>query len=341
MRRSSIDRCAFRSHEQRQRHGRGAAVLNRTITLGTRGSDLARVQTAMAEAAIRARGMNVDIEVSVIRTGGDERTGAFAPPRDGAGRKGLFTAEIEQALLQGRIDVAVHSAKDLPSEDTKGLQIGAVLPRGPAADVLIARDARTLSDVRRGGMVATGSVRRQQQLRDVRPDLAVADLRGNVPTRLRKLIGHPWEAIILAAAGLERLGLYAGDGMLRFEGLAFHCSVLPVDQFVPAGGQGIIALQARADDGEVIEILRGVDDRNTHACLRIERQFLQRLGGDCRTPVGVLASIREGMVHARAQLFDPLDQPPVSAEISCGIGDAEVERAAAELLEQINEKRRR
>ncbi len=158
-----------------------------------------------------------------------------------AGRKGLFTGEIERALLSREIDVAVHSAKDLPSEATPGLEICAALPRAAVEDVLVMKAGADLATLSAGSTVATGSVRRQHQLRWLRPDLNIHDLRGNVPTRLRKLIANSWDAIILARAGLERLGFDCSRGTISFEGQVLQIFRLPTDQFTPAGGQGIVA----------------------------------------------------------------------------------------------------
>src|ERR1700757_561911 len=168
------------------------------ITLGTRGSDLARAQTLLVEKTIRSVHPSIEVETKIILTRGDNAK--FRDPR--AGRKGLFTAEIERALLAGEVDVAVHSAKDLPSETSPGAEITAVLPRAAVNDVLISRHSGGLAGLPAGATVATGSVRRERQLHWKRADLSVIDLRGNVPTRLRKLVENQWDGIVLAAAGL-------------------------------------------------------------------------------------------------------------------------------------------
>ncbi len=215
----------------------------RRIVLGTRGSELARAQTSLVEAALRATQPNLEVAIEIITTRGDEKRGPIAETIDPrAGRKGLFTGEIERALLGRQIDVAIHSAKDLPSEATPGLEICAALPRAAVEDVLVMKAGADLATLSAGSSVATGSVRRQHQLRWLRPDLNVHDLRGNVPTRLRKLIANSWDAIILARAGLERLGFDCSRGAISFEGSALIIAILPTDQFMPAGGQGIVAL---------------------------------------------------------------------------------------------------
>src|SRR6266699_4538306 len=173
------------------------------ITLGTRGSELARAQTLLVEKAIRSAHPSVVIETKIIVTRGDNTKVVDL----NAGRKGLFTAEIERALLAGEVDVAVHSAKDLPSETSPDAEIAAVLPRAPMDDVLVSKHRGGLASLPEGATVATGSVRRKHQLLWKRADLDVIDLRGNVPTRLRKLAENQWASIVLARAGLERLGL--------------------------------------------------------------------------------------------------------------------------------------
>src|SRR5438128_6396996 len=211
------------------------------IILGTRGSELARAQAHLVGEAIQAVRPELKIETEIIATKGDEIR--LVDLR--AGRKGLFTAEIERALLAGTVDVAVHSAKDLPSETTPGAEIAAVLPRAPMDDVLVSKHAGGLAALQESATIATGSVRRQHQLSWKRPDLEIVDLRGNVPTRLRKLASDQWHAIILARAGLDRLGLATNREAFHFEESDFFTAILPREIFLPAGGQGVIAVQLR------------------------------------------------------------------------------------------------
>ncbi|MDQ6939245.1 MAG: hydroxymethylbilane synthase, partial [Verrucomicrobiota bacterium] len=238
-------------------------------------------------------------------------------------RKGLFTAEIERALLEVKIDVAVHSAKDLPSSLTSGSEICATLPRANVEDVLVAKNADSLATVAKGATVGTGSVRRQHQLRWLRPDLQIADLRGNVPTRLRKLAENSWEAIILARAGLERLQI-ANDRYV----------ILPNEQFVPAGGQGVIALQIRRDDNGLREMLAPINHHATFLCLRAEREFLRLLQGDCGTPVGVLAQIEGEWMNLCAQVFSESETEPKVGRLRERI-TAQPEAIAATLFESM------
>jgi hydroxymethylbilane synthase len=298
--------------------------------LGTRGSELARKQARLVEEAIQRVDAGVAVETKIMVTKGDDSKLVDFH----AGRKGLFTAEIERALLAGEVDVAVHSAKDLPSETTSGAQIAAALPRASANDVLVSKHPRGgLSSLPHRATVATGSVRRMRQLHWKRPDVRVVDLRGNVPTRLRKLAENEWDAIILARAGLERLGFSATGNELRFDASHFFLEILPQETFLPAGGQGIIALQIRADDKSTKVMLDPINDRETLLCLEAEREFLRRLQADCNFPVGVLASINKGKMQMRGQVFEGESPEPWEAEVEGA--PEECERLARELLQKI------
>jgi len=301
------------------------------ITLGTRGSELARAQTLLVEKAIRTAHPSVAIETKIIVTRGDDAKVVDL----NAGRKGLFTAEIERALLAGEVDVAVHSAKDLPSQTSPGAQITAVLPRAPINDVLISKHSGGLVSIPCGATVATGSVRRQRQLQWKRTDLKIVDLRGNVPTRLRKLAENEWDGIVLACAGLERLDFSPTRIESSFEGGQLFFEILSREVFLPAGGQGIIALQIRSDDQSTKALLESVSDRETLLCLQAEREFLSRLHGDCNFPVGVNATISNGKMKLRAQVFEGESPLPRQAEIE---GDCdEGYTLAAELLRRIKQ----
>ena len=301
------------------------------ITLGTRGSELARAQTLLVEKAIQNAHPNVTVETKIIRTRGDN--GEIVDPY--AGRKGMFTAEIERALVAGEIDVAVHSAKDLPSQTTQGAQIAAVLARAPTDDVLISKHSGGLASVPNGATIATGSVRRQRQLHWKRADLKVVGLRGNVPTRLRKLAENNWEGIVLARAGVERLSFSRTQTEIRFEGTRFFLEILPREIFVPAGGQGIIALQIRAEDESTKALLESVNDSETLLCLYAEREFLRRLHGDCNFPVGVHATINNGKMKVCAQVFEGESPAPRQAEVEGASNEGD--QLAAELLRKIEQ----
>jgi len=305
------------------------------IILGSRGSELARTQTAMVAKALQHAWPELEIKIEVIKTRGDERSpGATEPIDPRAGRKGLFTGEIERVLAAGGIDIAVHSAKDLPSDATPGLDVRSVLPRAAVDDVLIGKVPGGLASMRPDAIVATGSVRRQYQLRWEHPAIKIVDLRGNVPTRLRKLTTNTWAAIVLARAGVERLGYDMSSGFLSFEGARFHAEILPRDGFLPAGGQGVIAIQARSDDEKTTEVVDRINHVETLFCLHAEREFLRLLGGDCGSPVGVLATIEAKMMKVRAQVFEPGRSEPRAGEVE-GLITNGVEPLAAELLDRI------
>jgi hydroxymethylbilane synthase len=299
------------------------------ITLGTRSSELARAQTLLVEKAIRSAHPSVAIETKIIVTRGDNAKIVDLH----AGRKGFFTAEIERALLAGAVDIAVHSAKDLPTQTSPKAQIAAVLPRAPINDVLISKHSGGLASVPYGATVATGSVRRQRQLHWKRADLKVVNLRGNVPTRLRKLAENEWDGIVLARAGLERLGFSPTRTEIGREAGQFFFEILSREVFLPAGGQGIIALQIRADDQSTKALLELVNDPGTLRCLQAEREFLSRLHGDCNFPVGVNATINNGKMKLRAQVFEGESPVPRQAEVEGGCDEGAT--LARELLQKI------
>jgi len=293
-----------------------------TIVLGSRGSDLALAQTRLVEQALRATWPELEVTTEIIRTSGDEGVRSEAVTDRKAGRKGMFTREIEKQLLARQIDLAVHSAKDLPSERMEDLEICAVLPRGQTGDVFITKEGLDLTSIPQGATIATGSVRRQHQLRWKRPDLKVVDLRGNVPTRLRKLDeNEDWSGIVLARVGLQRLGLRA-----KMEDLS-------EEDFVPAGGQGVIAVQIRRNDERVRRLARAISDHPTLLCLRAEREFLRLLEGDCDSPVGVHATMTNEKLRLQAQVFAEGTLAPRAGAVT---GEsAQPEKLAAALIEKL------
>ena len=303
--------------------------MTRRLILGTRASELARAQARLVEKAIQAVRPETGIETRLITTQGDK----VRLLERQAGRKGVFTAEIERALLAGDIDIAVHSAKDLPSESSSEAEIAAVLPRAAIDDVLVSKHPSGFASLPKGAVVGTGSVRRTRQLLWKRADLKVVDLRGNVPTRLRKLVEKNWDAVVLAHAGLARLGLSPAHDKITFESGQFFIEILPHQIFLPAGGQGIIALQVRANNQSVKAIADLVNDRQTLLCLRAEREFLRLLQGDCNCPVGVLATIDNYKLKLRAQLFT--DQLPAPREAEVEGTHNEGERLAERLLHRL------
>jgi hydroxymethylbilane synthase len=249
-----------------------------TLRLGTRGSQLALVQAESVAAALRARGVEAVIEA--IRTSGDRlATAALAD----FGGKALFVKEIEEALLAKRIDVGVHSLKDLPAELPAGLALAAFPRREDPRDVLVTRRGGGLADLLRGAVVATSSLRRRVLLIGARPDVRVEPIRGNVDTRLAKLESGICDALVLARAGLDRLGANPN-----------HAVDLDPEEFIPAAGQGILGLEVREDDRDVTDLLLGLEDPATSVEARAERAFLRRLGAGCHTPVAGFARVRDG-----------------------------------------------
>ncbi len=260
----------------------------RELVIGTRGSPLALAQSEWVAAAIRAARPGLAVRLERIRTTGDRLSEG---PLGSAGGKGLFVKEIEDALLDGRIDLAVHSLKDVPAEVPPGLALGVFPRREDPRDVLVTRAGASLDALPEGAGVGTSSLRRQAQLLDLRPDLKVVPLRGNVDTRLRKLDAGEVDAVILAAAGLRRLGLEAR--ITEF---------LPADRMVPAIGQGALAIEVRERDlaGAVGAAVLPLDHAETRAAVLAERAFLRRLGGDCQTPVAAHARVDRGQITLRA-----------------------------------------
>jgi hydroxymethylbilane synthase len=263
------------------------------LRIGTRGSPLALAQARQVrERLAAAHGLPIDrIELAVIRTTGDM---VRDRPLAELGGKGLFTKEIEEALLARTIDLAVHSAKDMPTVLPPGLAITAVLPREDARDVFISRKAKTLPDLPQGAVVGTASLRRQALVKRLRPDLVVVSFRGNVETRLRKIDAGEVDATLLALAGLKRLGLAEAA-----------TAVLSLDEFLPAVGQGIIAIEARADDSSTRGLLDAINHADTATVLAAERAFLAVLDGSCRTPIGGHAKIEGGTLRFRGIIVKP------------------------------------
>ena len=245
-----------------------------SLRIATRGSRLALAQSGLVAAALREHGMPA--ELLTVRTSGDRLRG----PLHTSGGKGLFVKEIEEALLEDRADLAVHSAKDLPARSAPGLAVVAVPPRADARDALVGREpGASLAGLPRGARVGTGSVRRTAQLLARRPDLDVVPLRGNVDTRLRRLEEGDLAAVILACAGLERLGLAAH----------IHERIDPA-HMLPAVNQGLLAIQAR-EGSELAASLAALGDPAATACVRAERAFLEELEGDCNVPLAALARV--------------------------------------------------
>jgi hydroxymethylbilane synthase len=268
-------------------------VQSSVVRIGTRGSPLALAQAGMVRARLAAaHGLPADsIELKIIRTTGDAIQDR---PLAEVGGKGLFTKEIEEALIAGTIDLAVHSSKDLPTVLPAGLLITAVLPREDPRDVFISRKAKTLRELPLGAKVGTASLRRQAQVKRLRGDLDVVSFRGNVETRLRKLDEGVVDATLLALAGLKRLGLTDAA-----------TAILDTKDFLPAVGQGIIALEARADDARTRALLDRINALDDAIALAAERAFLLVLDGSCRTPIAGHATVQGGRLAFRGLIAKP------------------------------------
>ena len=265
----------------------------RPIRIGTRGSALALAQAHETRARLMAaHGLPEDaFAIDVISVSGDRIQDR---PLSEAGGKGLFTKEIEEALLDGRIDLAVHSSKDMPTTLPAGLHIATFLEREDVHDAFIGREAKTLADLPHGATVGSSSLRRQAQIRRLRPDVNVVMYRGNVQTRLRKLAEGVVDATLLAHAGLRRLGL---EHVVT--------SLLPRDDFLPAPGQGAICIECRQGDERIETILAPIHHRDTGLALTCERAFLAALDGSCRTPIAAHAVIESGRIRLTGMILKP------------------------------------
>lgn len=247
------------------------------LKLGTRGSQLALWQAQAVADRIESCYQDLQVELIVIKTTGDK---ILDVALSRIGDKGLFTKDLEKALLAGEIDLAVHSLKDLPSDLGEGLKLASVLPREYPGDVLISRGGWALKDLPSGSAVGTSSLRRAAQIKRIRPDLTIVDIRGNVETRIKKVQGNDLDAIVLAYAGVKRLGL---DQWISER--------IPLEMILPAVGQGVIAIETREKDTEISKLLELVNDRKTFDEIQAERAFLKVLEGGCQVPIAGLAQV--------------------------------------------------
>ena len=303
------------------------ATGTRTLRLGTRGSALALAQARLVAQALGAAAPGVSVEVVTITTRGDVRTDV---PLAAIGGRGVFTAELEHALRAGEVDFAVHSAKDLPSTLAPDLAIAAFLPREDARDVVISRDGTPLVALPINAVVGTSSPRRTCQLLALRSDLVPRDVRGNVDTRLRKLDEGQYDAIVLAAAGLRRLGLTARVTQW-----------LAPDIMLPAVGQGAIAVEVRADDASTASALAPLDDAATRVAVTAERAFLARLGAGCAAPTAAHARLAGDTLHIDALIGSAsgavvrasrAGSPSDAAALGVAVAEDLLARGGAELL---------
>ncbi len=304
--------------------------MNRPVIIGTRGSDLALWQAKYVKAQLEERFPDDEFEIKVISTTGDEVLNVALSK---IGDKGLFTRQIESQLLDGEIDLAVHSLKDLQTSQPDGLRIGAVCEREISSDVFISRTGQPIQELPQGARVATGSLRRRSQLLSYRPDLVVEEIRGNVPTRLRKFDESNLDGMILAYAGLNRLGF--SDRITQ---------LIPTEIMLPAVGQGAVAIEIRDGNDEVNRMVAELDHPATRVCVRTERAFLKRLEGGCQVPIGAMATVDgeavtltgfvgslDGSTSFRELAEGPADSPE---DLGTRLAERLIELGARELLDE-------
>jgi hydroxymethylbilane synthase len=307
-------------------------MANDTITIGTRGSQLALWQANWVKGAVRRHHPDLTVELVIIKTKGDK---ILDVPLAKVGGKGLFVKEIEEALLDRRIDLAVHSMKDMPADIPVGLCIGAIPEREEPRDVLITRSGLPLDRLKQGARIGTSSLRRSAQLLRVRPDIDIVPLRGNLDTRLKKLERESLDAIVLAAAGVRRLGL--ANRITQ---------VLDESVMLPAVGQGALCIEIRKDDPRIAHVVAALDDLPTRQVVMGERMFLNRLEGGCQVPIaghghidkkdytltGLVCDV-DGSHQVKQSLTGPKGQ---SEQIGLQLAEALLAMGAGEILERLN-----
>ena len=308
----------------------------RKIIVGSRRSRLALAQTKWVIKKLESLGLPYEFEIKEIVTKGDKILDVMLSK---VGGKGLFVKEIEQALYDGEIDFAVHSMKDMPAELPEGLVIAAIPQRVDPRDVLISKHHLSLDELPEGAVIGTSSLRRSAQLLNIRPDLAIKWIRGNIDTRLKKLKEENYDAIILAAAGLLRLD-WSKEEITQF---------LPTAVFLPAVGQGALGIECRADDQEIIALLKHIHDRESGLAVQAERAFLARIEGGCQVPVAAHATIQGKEIRLTALVGSP-DGKTIIKESMSGkepmslgesLADRLLEMGAREILEQVGEEQTR
>ncbi|HTC92264.1 MAG TPA: hydroxymethylbilane synthase [Terriglobales bacterium] len=297
------------------------------LRIGSRGSQLALWQANHVAALLKERGHSIAIEV--IKTTGDKITEVSLAQ---VGTKGMFTKEIEEALAEGRVDLAVHSLKDLPTDLPPGFELAAIMKREDARDAFISKKYKSLTDLPQRSHIGTSSLRREAQLRALRPDLRVSPLRGNVDTRLRKLEAGEYDAIILAAAGVKRLGR---EDAIR--------EILQPEIMCPAAGQGALGIEIRNGDRAVARHLEFLDDPAARATTECERALLQKLGGGCQVPIGAHATCSGRELHLVARVARQDGSLVISEEgrgknplqLGAAVGEKLLQRGAEEILREI------
>lgn len=299
-----------------------------TIKIATRGSALALVQANWVKDKLSKQFPDLTIELEIIKTKGDK---ILDVPLADVGGKGLFVKEIEEAVLDGRAQLAVHSIKDVPTEFPAGLGIVAVAEREDFRDVLVSRDGLKLDELPAGARIGTSSLRRRAQLLNRRPDLKIESIRGNVETRLSKIVTDNLDGVILAAAGLNRLGLAHKITQHLEPGI-----------MLPAIGQGALGLETRTDDEAVLDIISFLDHRDTAVCVKAERAFLERLEGGCQVPIAALGVLKKNRLQLTGLVADPdgrkclrdrLEAEPEEAEdLGKSLAEELLDRGADEIL---------
>ena len=293
--------------------------MRKKIVIGTRSSKLALWQAGFVAECLKEEYPGLEVEMKLMTTKGDKILDA---PLAKIGGKGLFTKELEQEMLEGGIDLAVHSLKDMPTEVPEGLVIAAITKRADPGDAVVSLKYGHFADLPQGAKVGTSSLRRKAQLLHARPDLNIQDLRGNVNTRLRKLEEENFDAIVLAVAGLTRLGFK--DRIAE---------VMPRDIMLPAVGQGALAIEARGDDAEILDMLAFLNDEDMVACAKGERAFLAKVEGGCQVPVGVYGSVEQDELQLEAVIAS-LDGARLYRDRLTG-NKSEAEELGGELAEKL------
>lgn len=305
--------------------------MKNTVIIGTRGSPLALWQATYAQSVLKKKFSSLEVELKIIKTTGDKIPDS---PLSSIGGKGVFTKEIEHALLAGTIDLAVHSLKDVPTETPSGLKIGAVTKREDVRDVFISTKWKSLRHLPEGAVIATGSLRRKCQLLHLRPDLEIVDIRGNVNSRFKKFDASRWDGMMLAYAGVKRLGFQNRIAQ-----------IIPGDLILPAVGQGALGIEIRNDDERTAQYVRSLHHKSTHACTTAERSLLRTLEGGCQIPIGAYTKIVDGKISLRAVvgnldgslLLDArgTDLPSRAAVLGKRVGKKLLKNGAKDILEEI------
>ena len=313
--------------------------------LGCRKSKLALAQAKLVEDSLRLFYPRLEFELKTIITTGDK---ILNKALNKIGDKGLFTKEIEEALLGGEIDLAVHSMKDLPVQLPKGLEIGAVPKREDPRDVLVSLGGSSLESLPKGARIGTSSLRRSAQLLNIRTDLDMLPLRGNLDTRIKKLERGSYDAILLAYAGLKRLGVLVGTEHCSVPTGSLTMTLIPLDKILPQAGQGALGIEIRSGDLTTGDLVKAIDDYDAHLCVDAERAVLLGLGGGCSTPIGVYAQVDNQQIILKAGVFSLDGKVAIrdevrgrkenAQELAQGLAETMLKKGAQEILEGLKEK---